>query len=321
MRGDYYCPKGMYLWDPWLIKDKGTYHVFYLQAPRNGAYPKRHNNHVSIGHATSKDLINWKEKPIALKPGKKGEWDDFTLWTGTIIKKSGKFYMFYTGRNHNTQHIQKIGLATSKDLTHWEKHKDNPLIEADKRWYETKNRKNTVGKAGAWRDPSIIQDPKTKKYYMILSARSSDKKKEYDGCIGLAESKNLLDWEVKSPITYPKVYDEMENAQLICHKNKYYLFFSVPYEKSFSPSYAKKHGRPVGLHCYYANSIKGKYKPVNKNGTVLNNGKELYAVQLLSQKHDVFTAIGWLRKKGKKYIAKLSYPLELKIEGNSVKKL
>lgn len=321
MRGDYYSPKGKYLWDPWLIKEKDTYHVFYLQAPRKGRYSKRHDNHVTIGHAISKDLINWKELPTALKPGRKGEWDDFTLWTGTIIKKSGIYYMFYTGRNHNTKHIQKIGLATSRDLKKWKKHPANPLVEADKKWYETDNRKNSFGKAGAWRDPSITWCSETKKYYMTLSARSSDKKKEYDGCIGLAESKNLLDWEVQPPLIYPKKYDEMENSQIIQHKGRYYLFFSIPYTKSFTKEFAKKHGRPVGLHCYSSESIKGPYRPVNKNGVVLPNGKNIYALQVINQKGDVFSALGWLRNKGDKHIAKLAYPIELKIEGNTVKKL
>ncbi|MBU0907533.1 MAG: glycoside hydrolase family 68 protein [Nanoarchaeota archaeon] len=321
MKSDYYSPKGRYLWDPWLVKHKNYYHAFYLQSPRNCPYKKRHDNKVSIGHAVSSDLINWKTLPTALTPGKKGEWDDFTLWTGAILKKDKKVYMFYTGRNSKSKHIQKIGLATSTDLINWKKHPNNPLIRADKRYYETSSYKNKLGKAGTWRDPSVIQDSKTKDYFMVLSARSGDKRKEYDGCIALAESTNLLNWKVMPPVLYPKVYDEMENPQIIHHKNKYYLFFSVPYKKSFSRTWAKKHGRPIGLHCYYSSTFRGNYRPVNKNGVVLSNGKEIYAIKLLKQKGDIFTAMGWLRKKDGKYLAKLACPFELKIQDDKVTKL
>ncbi|MCA9485913.1 MAG: family 43 glycosylhydrolase, partial [Nanoarchaeota archaeon] len=275
----------------------------------------------SIGHAVSKDLINWKELPTALKPGKKCEWDDFTLWTGTVIKRKNKFYMFYTGRHEKSKYIQKIGLATSKDLINWEKHADNPLVVADSKYYETANKKNNLGKAGSWRDPSIMQDPKTKKYYMTLSARSSDRKKEYDGCVALAESKDLIEWRVGKPLFYPKIYDEMENTQIVFHKSYYYIFFSIPYKKSYSPSHARKVKPQVGLHCYYSKSLKGKYRPVNNTGVVFPNGEEIYALKVIKQKGDIFTALGWLRKKNGKYLAKLAYPIEFKIDGNEVCKL
>jgi len=88
-----YAPKGKYAWDLWFIKEKGYFHVFFLQSDRTGNPGDRHHSKVSIGHAKSRDLINWKPLPIALKPGKKGEWDDLSLWTGDVYKRKNKYYM------------------------------------------------------------------------------------------------------------------------------------------------------------------------------------------------------------------------------------
>ncbi|MBU0466705.1 MAG: glycoside hydrolase family 68 protein [Nanoarchaeota archaeon] len=307
-----FSPKNKFLWDPWLIKHKGNYHAFYLQTKKTKDFHKRHDKNVSIGHAISTDLLNWKELPTAFKPGKKGDWDDLALWTCSIIKKGKKFYMFYTARDKKTR-TQKIGLATSENLKTWKKHKDNPLLGADEKFYETHNKKNKLGKAGTWRDPFVFKDPKSKKYHLTISARSKDKPKEYDGCIALAESKNLINWKTLPPILYPKKYDEMETSQIVFHNKKYYLFFSVPYKKSYSPKWARKAGSHIGLHCYVSNSLKGKYKPINKGGVILDCKKKIYGFRLIKDKSKYY-AIGFLREKDGKFLGKLSFPIEINFD-------
>ena len=321
----FYSPKGMLLWDSWFIKKGNEYHLFHLQALPSKDPEKRHNNNVSIGHAVSTDLINWTEFATALKPGSTDSWDNLALWTGSVIEKDEKYYMFYTGRNKNpdVKWIQKIGLAISDDLINWEKHEDNPILEADNEIYEMSNERNAIGMVGAWRDPYVFQDPITKKYYMIIAARKKGNATEYNGCIAIAESDDLLNWNLFPPLIAPGVYDEMEVPQMIIHNGIYYLFFST-HATNYNPDYAKKVGTFGGRHCYYSEKLFGEYKPVNKNGSVYNHENEIYDLTIVSNNQNIFKAIGWLNKDssgkyiGKKFIGKLSHPIKLEINHDKI---
>jgi len=307
-----YSPNNKILWDSWLIKVNDTYHVFYLQAFPTKNTENRHDNNVSIGHAVSIDLKNWKELPTALEPGKGDEWDNLSLWTGSVIKKGNVYYMFYTGRNKKQPNIQKIGMAASVDLINWKK-KPNPILEANEKYYQINSEKNKLGTIGTWRDPYVFQDPVTNKYYMTISAREKSEKREYNGCIAIAKSDNLLKWNILPPILAPKVFDEMETSQVIFHKGIYYLFFST-YNDSHEPHFAKNNESLGGLHCYYSKNLFGDYKPVKNNGVVIGNEKKIYDIRLLHDKDDSFTAIGWLNEtKTGEFVGKLSSPFKIKI--------
>jgi beta-fructofuranosidase len=65
-----------WVWDFWLAQDGPDYHIFYLQAPRLLGDPGLRHWNVSIGHAVSPDLRNWRVLPDALHPGSSGDWDD-----------------------------------------------------------------------------------------------------------------------------------------------------------------------------------------------------------------------------------------------------
>jgi len=322
MEKEAYHPKGKSLWDLWFLKDKKGFDVFYLQNNKAIAAKDRHDG-VSIGHAFSKDLINWKEVSTVLEPGKKGEWDDLSLWTGSAIKKGKKYYMFYTGRNSkkNNEWVQKIGLAISKDKLKWERYDKNPVLEAEGKYYSRYKKKNRLRKIPAFRDPDVFKDPKSKKYYMIFSARKRGFKSVYNSCIGIAESKDLINWKLKKPLFYPERYDEMECPQMVIHKGKYYLFFLVPWEICYEPEWAEENGAFPGLHCYVADSLYGDYKPVNVNGVVVSNGRYIYGTRLLKNKRDVYTAIGWYNLDNESnFIGKISEPYEIVIKGMSVTK-
>lgn len=314
--------QGKSLWDSWLIKEKGIYHIFFLQAEPSTNNEQRDNGFISIGHAVSKDLINWEKRTDALGPGKKGEWDSLNLWSGSVIKKDNQFYMFYTGRSKdkNSKIFQKIGLATSDNLNHWQKYNQNPILEA-KKYYYINGQKNKLGNVDAWRDPYVFFDPQTKKYYLTITAREKNDKTEYDGCVGLAQSDDLFSWKILPPIFSPGIFDEIETTQVIYLNKYYYLFFSA-HKKNYKPSYAQKYGAYGGLHCYYSKNFFGGYKPINQTGIVLNNEKEMYDVRLIYDKRNVFYALGWLNKtKEQKFVGKLSQPFKIKIKKDRIFKL
>ena len=128
---------GKYIWDFWFVRREDEYHLFYLQAPRTPHNPALRHEHASVGHAVSRDLVHWNILPDAVQAGEAGAWDDRAVWTGCVVERQGTFYLFYTGLNNSENgKVQRIGLAQSQDLIHWKRYKDNPVLEADPRWYE-----------------------------------------------------------------------------------------------------------------------------------------------------------------------------------------
>ncbi len=313
-----YSPPGMFLWDPWFIKYKNRFHMFHLQAERTEDPESRHDNNVSIGHAVSDDLANWEQRPTALHPGKENEWDDLSLWTGSVIRKGRKFYMFYTGRNRRQRTVQRIGLATSHDLDNWKKHPLNPILEADNLRYEMTDDKNLLGKIGAWRDPYVFKDPASKKYFMAITARKKGKKREYNGCIALAESMDLINWKMRSPLLAKGRYDEMENPQMIYNQGRYYLFFGVPWPKLYHPKWEEKTGNKTGLHCYYSKELFKGYRPVNRDGVAAEDASRIYSMRLIQNRKNRFKAIGWLHNGEEGFIGRLSEPEIMEIKKNRV---
>jgi beta-fructofuranosidase len=159
-----------WLWDFWLAQDGPNYHLFYLQAPRSlNEEGLRHWN-VSIGHAVSRDLRNWEVLPDALRPSTSSGWDDYTTWTGSILKRNGLWYMLYTAaRRADDGLVQRIGRATSPDLLRWEKHPENPLLEPDPCWYDVLDLE--LWPDQAWRDPFLFRHPDTGDFHAFITGR------------------------------------------------------------------------------------------------------------------------------------------------------
>lgn len=306
-----YRPKMNILWDTWFYKESYTYHAFYLQASDKITHPDLRHNLSSIGHATSQDLVHFIEQPPALAPSKGAEWDNLALWTGSVYKNGDIFYLFYTGRKNFKQEfwLQKIGVARSKDLTKWEKYKENPILTRDNRYY--------IG--DAWRDPYVFQIPQVKKFYMLITANDASVVSPYNGCVALAESVDLIHWQTHPPLLSPGIYTEMEVCQLIFFQKKYYLFFSTLASK-IKPEWREKNKiREGGLHCYISERFESGYSPVNGNGVVMDNGEELYSVQIVGHTSTGVTAIGWLNLDSqKRFVGALSKPFHLKIDEDRV---
>jgi len=58
-----------WLWDFWLADDGAAHHCFFLKASRALGNPDRRHHHAVVGHATSPDLVNWREVADALARG------------------------------------------------------------------------------------------------------------------------------------------------------------------------------------------------------------------------------------------------------------
>lgn len=104
---------------PMAWKEDGTWYMLY----RYGS-PTYH-----IGLATSSDASNWTESgenPVLT--GTPGEWDDTTLDPWGVIKVADTYYMWYNTIGGVPGLGRCIGLATSTNLTDWNKDPNNPIF-------------------------------------------------------------------------------------------------------------------------------------------------------------------------------------------------
>ena len=81
-----YTLPDVWTWDMWFADDGTDYHVFYLKASRALLDPNRRHFHVTVGHAVSDDLRSWREVEDALIASDGPAFDDFTTWTGSVVR-------------------------------------------------------------------------------------------------------------------------------------------------------------------------------------------------------------------------------------------
>lgn len=253
-----------WLWDFWFAHDGPDTHVFYLQAPRSLVREERRHWNASIGHAVSHDLRTWEVLPDALhpSPADSGAWDDYTTWTGSVLQHAGCWYLFYTGtRRAEEGLIQRIGLATSYDLLHWQKHPASPLIEADPTWYELLDRNLWFDQA--WRDPHVFQDPDRGDFHALITARANYGPTDGRGVIGHAISQDLIHWQVQPPVTEPGDFGYMEVPQWVKIAGRCYLIYSAP--ANFHSARRQRTGRQPATGTFYlvSDSLLGPYRSLD----------------------------------------------------------
>ncbi len=172
----HFSPKAHWMNDPnGMFYYNGTYHLFYQYYPQGTVWGPMH-----WGHAVSPDLINWQEKPIALKPDAIGQ-----IYSGSVVVdlantsglKSGPHPPIVAIFSHNTSDdIQHQSLAYSNDLGEtWVKYQANPVIV------------NPGLKA--FRDPKVFWHDATGKWVMVLAA---------DDQLMIYSSSDLKDWKHES---------------------------------------------------------------------------------------------------------------------------
>jgi fructan beta-fructosidase len=133
----HFSPKAHWMNDPnGMVYYKGTYHLFFQHYPDDIVWGPMH-----WGHAVSKDLMHWKELPIALYPDSLGY-----IFSGSAVVdsnntsgfgKNGKIPMVAIFTHHDPKgekagrnDFQNESLAYSLDggIT-WTKYAGNPVIK------------------------------------------------------------------------------------------------------------------------------------------------------------------------------------------------
>ena len=206
-----YAPPGFYLKDFCLIESEGVFHLFHI-AGTPGVSCCLPGNEIWIGHATTKDFQTWEifEPCFYINPD---GWDNGHVFAPFVVEKNDSFYMFYTGAA--IDNTQRIGLAVSQDLFHWQRVGNQPVIRPERyHWAFCP----THGGA-ACRDPHVIKQGN--EYWMYYTAVTKD----FKGCVARASSKNLLDWHDEGPAYIYSGLKHCESSNVQEFNGKSYLFF------------------------------------------------------------------------------------------------
>jgi levanase/fructan beta-fructosidase len=179
----HFTPKSGWLNDPnGMFFYKGLYHLSYQHYPNDNVWGPMH-----WGHATSKDMITWKEEKIALYPDEMGY-----IFSGSSVVDVNNTSGFGSLNNPPivamfTYHdavkaksgaidfqSQAIAYSLDEGMT-WTKYKNNPVIK-------NPNIKD-------FRDPKMTWDAIHNQWIMVLAA---------DVETLIYRSSNLIDWELAS---------------------------------------------------------------------------------------------------------------------------
>lgn len=165
----HYTPAANWINDPnGLVFADGTWHMYYQYNPSGNDW-----GNMSWGHATSSDLMHWKEQPVAMTRNELGD-----IFSGSaIVDKdnvagfgANAIIAFYTSSGEHQQ--QSMAYSTDDGIT-FTQYEGNPIIP------------NTV--LGDFRDPKVFYHPETQQWIMCLALG-------WDHGVDIWGSKNLKSW-------------------------------------------------------------------------------------------------------------------------------
>lgn len=201
---------------PTLKKIDGKYWMVYHSYPQTGyeAGPAE----IGLAWCEDEELMEWHrlDKPVySYKDG--DDWEKGGLYKACIVEFDGTYYMFYNAKDTQKRWIEQTGMAKSKDLLHWERCKENPVVPIT---------------PDAWcsrflSDPYILKDGDTYLNFFF----------GYDGKVykhaqdGLALSKDLVHWnKVEEPIIPSGAEGEIDEghahkASIVNYNGTLYHFY------------------------------------------------------------------------------------------------
>lgn len=104
---------------PFIFKDGATYHLYFIL----------HDTVTRMDHYTSADGLSWTlAQASALTTGAGGAWDDEKLGNSCIWKEGASDWRMIYEACKTTDHIWKLGYATSSDGNSWSKSGSNPVV-------------------------------------------------------------------------------------------------------------------------------------------------------------------------------------------------
>jgi len=302
------------IWDPFLLKEKDKYRLFYLNSEH---ITSRFWMYGEIASATSIDMENWDYIGVIHRPNPNLEWESGRILACTVYQENEIYYMFYPASPSGLNLLhERISLATSSDGKTWQR-VSSFLVQSDTRFYTYScnfqfiNTDETfkIDEHWQWRDPYIVKEELSGKYYMFITAASVESTSYYfKGCIALAIADTIDGkYEILPPAALPIlegtkecIFYEMERPQVIYKYNKYHLFFSCRSEL-INPKWLDQIGidkiTDSSLYWYTSEHITGPFKPAMDIPVVQGSDKTgLYAINFIEHIDGKLIAYGWYFK-------------------------
>lgn len=248
----------------------GEYHLFYQWYPRGPVHGLKYWYHTS-----SKDLVNWENKGIAINPN--NYFDSHGAFSGSAIVHENKLHLLYTGntRDENWDRVPYQCLAIMDDKNIVTKH-DEPIISGQHQGY-----------TDHFRDPKVFKMGDN--FYLVIGAQNNDLK----GRVVYYKSKDLINWEFVGEI----------NTSL----NDFGFMWECPDyieidEKGiliFSPQGLEQDGEKYA-NIYQSGYILGEKLNLSTGDfnhgefIELDNGFDFYAPQTTEDNHGRKILVGWM---------------------------
>ena len=163
-----------------LIFYRGKYHLFFQYNPEGDQW-----GNMSWGHATSTDLINWQELPVAISyTATHGIFSgsavvDYFNTTGFGSIENPAMVAIYTQHQHDgLRQAQSLAYSTDEGLT-WQRYEGNPILDL-----EMKN----------FRDPKVSWNTVNEAWVMSVV-------KPEEFTVAFYQSQDLKSWELLSEFT------------------------------------------------------------------------------------------------------------------------
>lgn len=148
------------------------------------------------------DVFPWKgtfervtENPV-LSPEPEHDWESGATYNATAVTEDDTVYLLYRAEDKSPEedpeqeeYVSRIGLATSDDGIHFDRHMDEPILDTDGEFAEYEER--------GVEDPRITEIDD--RYFLTYTAFDGE-----DAYLFLATSDDLEDWEEVGPVTEGK---------------------------------------------------------------------------------------------------------------------
>jgi beta-fructofuranosidase len=226
------------------------------------------------------------------------------IWTGSVIEHEGTWHWLYTGGRAVPGGVeQRIGLATSTDLSNWARHPGNPLIELDSRWYERVA-------YDAWRDPWVVRDPDGDGFHALITARANYGPSDARGVIGHAWSPDLVSWEVRAPLSEPGEFGHLEVPQVEIVAGTPVLTFSVGFDRFPAARRLRRPDEGHGSFLAIGDSLLGPWDIAGAQPIAV---PDLYAARLVRDRAGEWQVIGFVDGSVRdQFVGELSDPIPLR---------
>jgi len=176
----HFSPASTWTNDPnGLVYYQGLYHLFFQENPSGIVW-----GNMSWGHATSTDLLSWKQQPVAIPEYTDSNNNTINVFSGTAVVDSANSSGFGTGANMmpliaiytSNGPLQNQSLAYSPDGSSFTRYAHNPILDIQ---------------STNFRDPKVFWYAPTNQWIMIVSMPIEEKVRFYS-------SANLVNWQYLS---------------------------------------------------------------------------------------------------------------------------